>query len=505
MPSKADRTEHAAPAVAGPGAPVRRALRRAPHTLLLWFGLGSLWICLQSSGFYPLSVVPDIGRVAAPAVARMHLVYACVLVAVAAAALVARRPVSRAWDAPWPCAAMGVCGLVGHGLLVLADPSAGSFAVQAVAGSVLAGCFIALGVLMWGARSSEGSAAGALLNIAASYLTSQAVLALYCACGLSQAYLMLACPVVCALGCWAYGGAAGGRPGEGREAPAGSLRAVPWRLVVPALFLVYFCVIFVRLLVTSFSGDASPYGKALAAAVCLAAFAVVVVIVRFAPVGESNKLAVSFAFLAVLYMAALVAMLLLDGHENFYVRRVLVASEHCVDALVWMALAYAVAARGVSPRKAFGFYLVAVMAVPWVLSFDAFYLLGLDQVVLGNEILLPAVSIASFVAALGLVGFLLISLLRGGDAPARSGALADGRSDAAGAVLGEAGLTPRELDVALLVYRGYSARRIGDELGLSEATVKSYTSHVYRKLDVHSKQEYIACVEQRLEGVLSER
>ena len=61
-------------------------------------------------------------------------------------------------------------------------------------------------------------------------------------------------------------------------------------------------------------------------------------------------------------------------------------------------------------------------------------------------------------------------------------------------IANEHGLTPREADVMVLMAQGYSYQAIADELCLSLGTVQWHTKNVYRKLDVHTKQEVIAQV-----------
>lgn len=58
------------------------------------------------------------------------------------------------------------------------------------------------------------------------------------------------------------------------------------------------------------------------------------------------------------------------------------------------------------------------------------------------------------------------------------------------------GLTPRECDVAEYVYRGYSAKRTAELMNLTLNTVQSHTRKLYRKLDIHSRQELIDLVDQ---------
>ena len=50
-----------------------------------------------------------------------------------------------------------------------------------------------------------------------------------------------------------------------------------------------------------------------------------------------------------------------------------------------------------------------------------------------------------------------------------------------------AGLTKRELEVLLVLVRGYSNREIGQRLGISAKTVGHHVQHVYRKAAVRNR------------------
>ena len=62
---------------------------------------------------------------------------------------------------------------------------------------------------------------------------------------------------------------------------------------------------------------------------------------------------------------------------------------------------------------------------------------------------------------------------------------------------GESSLTPRETEIFAYLARGRSEPYIRDALVLSRNTVSSHVRHIYRKIDVHSKQELIEMVETR--------
>lgn len=56
------------------------------------------------------------------------------------------------------------------------------------------------------------------------------------------------------------------------------------------------------------------------------------------------------------------------------------------------------------------------------------------------------------------------------------------------------GLSEREGEVLELLVRGHSVPRIADELVLSENTIRTHAKRIYRKLDVHRKQDLLILV-----------
>jgi non-specific serine/threonine protein kinase len=61
-------------------------------------------------------------------------------------------------------------------------------------------------------------------------------------------------------------------------------------------------------------------------------------------------------------------------------------------------------------------------------------------------------------------------------------------------------LTPREREVALLVARGYTNRKIARELVISEETATVHVKHILHKLQFASRSQIAAwVVDQRLD------
>ena len=64
-------------------------------------------------------------------------------------------------------------------------------------------------------------------------------------------------------------------------------------------------------------------------------------------------------------------------------------------------------------------------------------------------------------------------------------------------VAGEYGLSPKETEIMILFAKGRSSTRIQEELYLSRGTVTTHLRHIYQKMDVHGKQEFLDVIEGR--------
>lgn len=60
------------------------------------------------------------------------------------------------------------------------------------------------------------------------------------------------------------------------------------------------------------------------------------------------------------------------------------------------------------------------------------------------------------------------------------------------------GLSPRECDIAPLLTRGRNESFIAESLMLSRSTVHAYIIRIYKKVDVHSRQELLTRIEEMI-------
>lgn len=120
----------------------------------------------------------------------------------------------------------------------------------------------------------------------------------------------------------------------------------------------------------------------------------------------------------------------------------------------------------------------------------------------------PSVAHVALLAALVVAGLVVIGLAlfkRNGEL----GAVTDEESEPAAPssfspkqliqeLADEYDLSPRECEVFRLLASGRSPKRIGEKLFISESTAKSHCHRIYQKLDVHSQQELLDVVEDRM-------
>lgn len=67
--------------------------------------------------------------------------------------------------------------------------------------------------------------------------------------------------------------------------------------------------------------------------------------------------------------------------------------------------------------------------------------------------------------------------------------VAGGETEAIRGMCASDGLSPREIEVTLLVLRGMGNRRIGEELCISLSTVKTHLAHIFQKTGTHTRNE----------------
>ena len=416
--------------------------------------------------------------------------------------------------------ATGIAGLAGHFLLVFGSHAGTSVPVVTalvVAGFILSASFIVAHVLAWGAALRAVGSLNAILAICASYALSYLIqLALNLIPGGVMLALLMLCPAgsaACLCASWA--GLLASTAPTPTDAAAGlrvELARLPWRFIVPTIALIYFEQTFSSMLFQRHESWSSAY-----LAVTLTICAVVwtgatlwVSRVRAADEQEGVSMVTNTLFLVllVLYMAALLVTVIFPVAQAELPERVLVAAGSCLRTFLWLVIACAVCDGKASAVHGYLVFVLLILAIP-LSRITAIGFARVDEqtldILTSSQVIAPIAGVMLFLIS---VSFMAINTHETRVLMAATAANRD-RAPAASTPantrlscvqVGQInGLSPRETDVLDLICHGYTAKAAGERLGISESTVVSHTTHIYRKFGVSSKQDLIRAVEEQRE------
>lgn len=475
-------------------------------------GLAFLWLVLQASPYFPVSLALNSNTADVALISGCHTVYTVLFCLFAA--LVAARPTRTAARLAGLAPSGPVAGLLGSvGCGPLAAVSAlhpSPLANVALGcGMVLVALFVVFAVVGWG-RSCDGDFPQTAALVAGSFLLSSLLWLAWMAWGPSASFLLAACPVlsgVC-LRLSTRRSAAIEKSGS-TSSPCDARRPIPAGVLLPCVAIVYAAVLLVRVLTTMqaglSAGSLNAGQQTVSAAVQVATAALLAC--TFAATRRQTPARgalMAFGVLVVVFLAALLQVVLTGNAQSssFLGRRALVALEHCFELLTFAILAYNGAGQPARSARNLACCAVAVLAIPQFVSLDLFYRAGVMNLLVGVDLVVPIAAVASFLVAVLLVGLLTASASTPMQAPVAPAAAPDPDPSAwqeelcRQAVEG-LDVSAREFEVLPLAYRGFTSANIARNLSVSESTVKTHLTHLYRKLGIHSRQDLIALVDSK--------
>ena len=169
-----------------------------------------------------------------------------------------------------------------------------------------------------------------------------------------------------------------------------------------------------------------------------------------------------------------------------------------LDFLLWALLCNIVHAEKLHATRIFVLFSVFVEAISWLISYTlipAIYAAGRTEPERLVEIALILIMFL-LVAALTIL-FAWVALRRQSvfdKTPAEKAAEIT-RESIPETLTGKYKLTSREVEVISLFAQGYSLSKVSQELYISLGTAQSHIKNIYRKLDVHSKDELITLID----------
>lgn len=475
----------------------RQAIR--PQGVLAVVGMALVWPSIQNQILYPATFMyakPD-----APSVYPFYLVYVAFFVACCALVAANRERVARTLLASGPAMlAFGLAGSLGTALVVLSDFATGVATALAGAGMALAAVYVPVHFAFWcsrivglGGGSFERGYVVALAT-AASYVLFCAFTALRLALGVHASAVAIVYPA--AAGALAL--VAVHRTPFEVASGSSSLRQLPVGTLVPSVAFVYLCSLIIIALNPQSASSQYPPSRALLYLIDALLVAAIGLLYHRNPCANRRTTVQAFGLLSV-YLVGVVLLTALGTLSAFDLGNFpTIAGKNAFDFFILLVVLVSAHNKHVNPVSHAMLYLAVVIALPNAASAAAMYLKGAlaipDSGGFTVAVFLLVVAFGISAAANVILAFFVTRRAK----PTANDAeelLPDPAEETYRLVQDAWGLSDREVEIARLVCRDFSAARIAESLSIAESTVYTHFKRIYRKAGVHSRQELKTLIE----------
>lgn len=213
-----------------------------------------------------------------------------------------------------------------------------------------------------------------------------------------------------------------------------------------------------------------------------------------------------FYYPATLIVMALLALLFVfpeGAPEPLIISR---AAFQIFGLLIWCLLSCISQESKSSPIKVFGFG-YGLHMLGSVIGYGLGYHLNLILSSHGSDLLFAYLIVAIFVLAVSIVIYPpqamkdLLSSIPDEDYRILKSKSSDAWETACNDIASNGNLTPREKEVMIFLARGRGSTYISETLGVSLSTTYTHTRSIYRKLDVHSREDLMKAIDDHLEDM----
>ena len=195
--------------------------------------------------------------------------------------------------------------------------------------------------------------------------------------------------------------------------------------------------------------------------------------------------------LSVSFMTVLLFAILMTFEQAVAADHLLIAIGHCFKISMLITLAWGCVNHVLTTSYAACLHVTLAVSLP--LLAQNYFEKALTSFVDIESAFVQVAGVGLFAIGIILIAVAVFPKKQGGDhsAQERLSWLCDRCREATA----HAGLTPKEIDVVVLAYRGFTTKKVAESLGISTSTADTHLRHAYRKLSVHSRQELIDLID----------
>lgn len=499
------------------------SVRAWKHQLVCIVGMAMIWPSLHNQIMYPITFAFRKEGAGSPYL--YYLIYSLVMLAtLIVIAVNQKRMTKRLFCNASLLSIIGVVGAIGIALLVICDFTSPLASIHMGFGIVLSAVFVPIYFIFWSVQITSCSERRVAFDLIASYLLFCLITAVRLGLQLHAWPFSIGYPLVAA----ALVPVALNGPQKEFALRQDSLAQLPWRILGPSVALAFLAVIGMTILNPLSATNSYPPFHRVAIYLSLGVLMGILAVFYKPKSTLRNKAEVlSFGVLTLFLVGALLLMGLGTLEASHMGNFPAIAAKISIEMFIWLLVLSNAQIKHTGIISSAAAYLIFVIGAGYMISFIA---LGGEDLLDLSKDSLPVLSITvalAFVVTV-VVNLALVLMVYESKAPkkpaavqaaldlAQSQAATDAHAapsaaapsaDAMPACLSIAsdeaaiqriretfGLSARETDTLRLAARSMSAKAIAERLFVAESTVNSHIKGIYRKCDVHSRQDLIALV-----------
>ena len=268
-------------------------------------------------------------------------------------------------------------------------------------------------------------------------------------------------------------------------------KGLHWRLLIPILVFISLSSLFNKLVSPTTSALVAQSSRLLTDALTIALFGAYLALrSRRMPAHYSNTR--FFVLAVVVMMLGLLLIVILPHDGNLIGGPILMVSFYCFVYLFMATLVWDHVKTKCSPIVLASAFIIGSVVVPLLASNTFIYRWASNMQAVGSPQSMTIASMLSFLAAV--IVFVTLGSQMQGTSPAQD------REDARHKRLCEKvardyGLSAREEEVLYLLFQKRSRKKIAELLTLAPSTVQGHIDRIYKKMDVHKRDELIELIE----------
>ncbi|WP_181870905.1 helix-turn-helix domain-containing protein [Eggerthella lenta] len=466
-----------------------KALRRS--RVIAICGMAAIWPSVHNMLLYP--IVFTYFKTGDTATYSFHLIYSVLLVCVTVLLIATRKRMSRRLFASRTLVPLfGVLGSMGIVLVSQLNFSNAYTILLLGVGVSFVALYVPIHFMFWGMQLSAQKGKHAALDTALSIVLFSVLTGLQYAAGIHSIGASIVYPLASA------GLAFLALPSGGVHVPENeNLRLQPFGLLAPCIAFTLISQAFIVLFNSMSELAMQPPDKELLYFVDAAVFAIIALIfIR----DEKSPLVKAFALISVFLVGAISVACFISARVLSAGTVPMIAVKIAFEGLTFIVILDTCNRMRLNPLVPVALFFLLTIAQRFVSACIMYQ--GSYLSVAPNLTTLFALATATAFAVSAVVALCLIRFLSRTEAqpqPLAAAKVSMPTEDASltralGAMKTTFELSDREIEIMQFAYRNANAKQISEALFIAEGTVYSHFKRIYRKVDVHSKKELIAMV-----------